>query len=562
MIVGIGAAILFGIVALFHLDGMSPHPARWVAIALFSFYGAVLLSRAKRLEFSIPDVCAISFIGWAALTLLWAPDLGNGLLVLQNILLLGAAYFLFSRIKLDWLIPIVLVCMVGALVLGFVRPISGGGFGNQNWIVEWLLLACPFAVCFSVMYRNRTWGFTGAAIAIAAVVYSIWFNESFTWVPILCSVVILALVVNKKYWVAVALIASGASVVALFPDLLGVDAMSSLTSRLEIFTNTVFLWLESPVWGHGAGSFDYGYSRVQEAHIAVFPWLDTIMRPTTVYAGAAHNEALQILTEYGIIGLLIAVAMYCNLMTVKPKTSLGKASVWVVAIGGTISMMAFPLQNPATGFLIAAALGIWSRDAARRGFNIPRLSMAPPAMALSLALLTGTVLWSMAHRDFGWVRPAMDINKPLALQKNWDAYKRYPIDPMFRRQLALTLIGLESMGDQVRVDDLAAEKIFAVAVSASPHNSALLMAILEHYIVQEKWQGKEVRIESILTELKTTSRLQPGTWVSESVWAAILGDEERMMTAVKNGLELDHAPPSDLAPLMEMAIALQMETIE
>ena len=563
MIAGIGAAILFGIVVLFHLDGMSPHPARWVAIALFAFFGAILLSRARRIEFSITDVCALSFVAWVALSLLWTSDLGSGLLAFQNLLLLGSAYFLFSRIKMDWLIPTVMACMVGAIILGFLRPLIGGGFGNQNWIVEWLLIACPFAVCFSVEHRARVWGFTGAAIALAAWVYSIWFNPSFTWVPVLSSIVTMFLLYRKKYFLAVFLVALGANIVLFAPEMVGADAMSSLTSRLEIFTNTIFLWAESPVWGHGAGSFDYNYSRVQEAHMAVFPWLDTIMRPTTVYAGQAHNEALQILSEYGIIGLTIAVAMFLSLVVVQPTTKLGKASVWAVAIGGTISMMSFPLQNPATGFLIAAALGIWSRDATRRSVNLPRFSLALPAISLSLALITGTVLWSMAHKDFGYVRLVIEHNRPLALQKNWDAYKRYPIDPMFRRQLALSLIGLESLGpDIVSVDDAAAEKIFNIALSAVPHNSALLLAILEHHFTYEKWEGNEDRINAILAELKSNARLQPGTWISDAIWSAIQGDEQNIRNAIRTGLALDHASPAALAPLMEMAIALKMETVE
>src|SRR5690606_7421211 len=131
-------------------------------------------------------------------------------------------------------------------------------------------------------------------------------------------------------------------------------ALDSLTARLEFWTNSSFVWLSSPLWGHGFGSFNFQYPRFDSVHLLLFPSMGHTMGATN-FAGAAHNEYLQVLCELGAIGLILSLRVVWRPWKPGPATvCLGLAMIE--------SLIEFPLQNPATALLASISLGFFLRS--------------------------------------------------------------------------------------------------------------------------------------------------------------------------------------------------------
>lgn len=130
--------------------------------------------------------------------------------------------------------------------------------------------------------------------------------------------------------------------------------VSSISSRLELWINSVFAWLDAPVFGHGLGSFDYAYAPHRIEHLRWFH--HSILTHPNVSAGAAHNEALQVLVELGLTGLALA----CVFLFTVFRASRSSAR-WAALATGVVAMVSFPLQNPATAILAAVILGVCAK---------------------------------------------------------------------------------------------------------------------------------------------------------------------------------------------------------
>ena len=130
--------------------------------------------------------------------------------------------------------------------------------------------------------------------------------------------------------------------------------MSSVLARVELWINSIMAWMDAPIFGHGLGSFDWSYSQHRADHLAWMP--TTILTTNTVSAGAAHNEYLHILVELGCVGLLL-----CALFVWLSVRRSASPAVWAVGVLAAISVIEFPLQNPATAVIAAVALGLTAR---------------------------------------------------------------------------------------------------------------------------------------------------------------------------------------------------------
>ena len=130
--------------------------------------------------------------------------------------------------------------------------------------------------------------------------------------------------------------------------------VSSISSRLELWINSVFAWLDAPLFGHGIGSFDYAYAPHRIDHLR---WLQgSILTHPNVSAGAAHNEGLQVLVELGMVGLaLVLLSVFTVLRASKSSAR------WAALAMGTVAMVSFPFQNPATAILGVVILGVCAR---------------------------------------------------------------------------------------------------------------------------------------------------------------------------------------------------------
>lgn len=83
-------------------------------------------------------------------------------------------------------------------------------------------------------------------------------------------------------------------------------------TRLRILVCSFPLIKEKPLWGHGIGSFQYVYPKVQGEYFVRNP--HSILWPTGRRSQHAHNDYLQLLIELGLVGgLLLLSALYLYL---------------------------------------------------------------------------------------------------------------------------------------------------------------------------------------------------------------------------------------------------------
>ncbi len=135
---------------------------------------------------------------------------------------------------------------------------------------------------------------------------------------------------------------------------------SSLASRAELWTNSVLSWWDAPIFGHGAGSFEWAYGEHRASHTALFD--QTILTTPSVGPGAAHNEVLQTLVEFGLVGTLLAAIFLWRVC--RGREDIARERQWPHAmlwVAVPMALIGFPLQNPASALLIVIGLAAMCR---------------------------------------------------------------------------------------------------------------------------------------------------------------------------------------------------------
>lgn len=304
-------------------------------------------------------VSGILVVGYAALSLLWGP----GLTQLPHWIACAGIVVFVALSGVD-LRPGIALGMLGAIGLQLhLDPDFWGGFGNENFIAEFVL------ICMAFLW----WPFW-----IVGLGYLLFLNGSdVKWVA-LGGLLLWWLVRNRLYWAAALLVLIPVNVFLFWG--VPVTVETSIMERAELWWNTVQVWLESPLFGVGMGGFDWWYALHQEDHL----WFrdETILRGPHVIAGAAHNEYLQALAEFGVVGGLLIFWFLRELRWNAP-----------IVVVLAISAVSFPLQNPATAALFSVACGYALRSPAwafRYSVTMPssgsrRLARMPGAMLTRLS---------------------------------------------------------------------------------------------------------------------------------------------------------------------------------
>ncbi len=128
-------------------------------------------------------------------------------------------------------------------------------------------------------------------------------------------------------------------------------------SRDEVSRDTFNMWLDNPVLGTGAGSYQYSYPSYRSADVT-----------TTRLYDYAHNDYLQFLAEFGALAsllLLLAVLLcfYWALQAMRLRRDdlfkgLGFASAMAIIAIGIHSLVDFNLQIPANAFMFIFMLAL------------------------------------------------------------------------------------------------------------------------------------------------------------------------------------------------------------
>ena len=564
----VGAALLFGIyVAL-------PSIPRWtvlyVAAAVVGAWWAVHASRVG-MRINRVGFASIVFMAWQALSLLWSPDPLQGAEQLLHFAVMAAVAVFVSTVprqEVEKLLPhCAAAALLGAMIFNWKWPQLHGGFGNPNFLAEFVIIAIPLTAWDLFAPANPPSPIRYDLLRVAALVWGLWHlvetESNLKFVAAAVWLAVWAYHMRRAWFVSLLLVLVPVNVALLMDwvsfkpcGAVGADIMCSFQARLEVWANTAVMWSKFPIVGTGLGGFNNWYPLFQEAHR---PLLGdrTVMMPVAQFAGAAHNEILQTLAELGLVGLAVA-AIGLSIVFAGAKTGgVNKPAIWTLVLAVVLSMGGFPLHTPSTGIIAACAVGVLGNGrAAVLTLELPRLRLvaAPIALAWGLALATAAPLAYKAEMLFSVTQAKISSDPLMAFWTNAEAARIWPLHSHYRHQLLLTLRAVtDFMGERAIIEREAADRAYQISRSASPHNPGIVAAWVG-YLLNSGRQG-EPGTEELLATLKTMADLQAVTWLVEAVYALSTNDEPRARFAVGKAHERAWRRERQYLPEVERLVA-------
>lgn len=334
---------------------------RWAVLSL-----CFLLAGLSDWKWTVVHRLGLLWLGLIALSAAWAISYQEVILDFWHWAILGAAFCLGSSLDakamrlplMAWAVAVGLQGPLAAvqLALGkdalFIEGINPSGFFvNKNFLSEAGLIASVIAL------QCRTWWllpFTLMALIVpsskAAIAMAVVMGIPMLWPMLKHRILRGGLIVG-------ALGVAGVVVYALTYKEWG---LTSMADRLSFWANALAMFADNP-WGVGAGNFWQNYPLYHDAILSTGADAYTIQqRPDH-----AHNEAINILAEMGIQGILVFGAMAAATVWRADRTWLPV----LVAIAG-IGMFSFPLSLPSTGFIAALVLGHLARNRLGSGRDV------------------------------------------------------------------------------------------------------------------------------------------------------------------------------------------------
>ncbi len=300
-------------------DGM-PRLAATAALGLASLQ---LLVHGTHRNYSLFHFIVILYFGWQLISMVWTPDIAwaEGVantsvqliflvllfsLVIDNRMRLIAAYqaYVFAIIVAS---GIVINSFLSGEESGYLR------YGIQNLTIDavgvFLAIAIPLEAYLAKYYQHKIMKIINL-VAIPLTFYAIFLTATRTaFIVGIIGLLYWAFTQRKASLIAKSLIGIGmvvalAAILAIAPKS-SVDRILStgesitegtLNYRSVIWGGSIEQWKESPITGVGLGGLGYALSK-----------------QSVQYRGA-HNSFIHILTETGLIGLILFLAMHISLL--------------------------------------------------------------------------------------------------------------------------------------------------------------------------------------------------------------------------------------------------------
>ena len=513
------AAMVAAALALYGTSFADSNDFRWLWI--MGLAGLSLLQMSSRaflrgnISFDWPELLLLGFVAYAVLSLAWSPDFLAGLALLSKLGLLAAIFLCLKNAGNDawfnWLcgaIAAAVVIVLGFELLKVTGPIAWGGYGNENFLTEFLILAVPFIAALAFIYRHKAVRAAVLAVLIADLGYLFFFNPSKIEFLVIAGLATAAIIGwgwrRSRRLTVTGVLAMVAVVVASVSYYWGADNgfRVSIYPRLALIINSLLMWLSQPIFGLGAGSYNYTYFLFQERHLE---WLDLgteLFASKETTAGAAHNEYVQLLATFGLLGAgLVAGFAYSLLrglkgrpMTVYAWCGLAASGVWLLN-----ALVEFPLQNPATALLAVIGLGFLARhgqpnkaDGSGAVFAINlnrarRMLLLFGAVVLVGAVGYGGYRFSSAHRHYLETVRYLNTRPDYAYAQNFEAYRLYPWDTAIRTQMYVTTTRWYELTRKTPLPLAEMDRVFEIAMSAGP-NTLLLLARLQFLLNSNLFQ--------------------------------------------------------------------------
>lgn len=263
---------------------------------------------------------------------------------------------------------------------GFPNPGLWGGFLVTGWFAGLQLLS-------SCSTTNRRIGIYAGLICIAYAVLISWSRAS--WMAWITGIMVLLF--NQEHfryhWKRspnFRFLLTGGSLLLLGGILGGLYLLRPLSAdgRLLVWRVGWSLFCQSPLTGHGPGSFEALYMLAQGEFLRNYPGQDGILAGNNRYA---FNECLHIACETGLAGILTGAGLLLLLYISGNRKA--AACLW----SGLLSVLVFACFSYPFSFLTfqVVVVGLAALLMSGRQRKIPLAGRIPFAVAIGLLLLSG-----------------------------------------------------------------------------------------------------------------------------------------------------------------------------
>lgn len=280
----------------------------------------------------------------------------------------------YDRLRIHAVVLMVAIGLSLHSVLDGLKFIASAGahnaqsipkFGDNNHLALVLVMLLPLFFYLFVHSRGRLarWGFAGAALLTTMAVLATASRGGFVG---MCLVAVALVLTTKRRWVAVAIVALGATVVINSATDGWVERMQTIQTAEQdaSFMGRVTAWKVSSAIAVDNPIFGGGFRALQSVAVwdrfkssdGLLGFVDT---PQLTRSGvAAHSIWFEVMGDQGFVGLLLFLLLIGNVVLVRRAIwqkvrSLGRQHLWAgdLADAVAISMLAFVV----TGSLLSAA---------------------------------------------------------------------------------------------------------------------------------------------------------------------------------------------------------------
>ena len=173
---------------------------------------------------------------------------------------------------------------------------------------------------------------------------------------------------------------------------------------------------------------------------------------------------------------------------------------------------------------------------ARRRQSRARSWIAAGASILAITFFSWQNFHSIRSESLlGTGRLMLHENPATGVSMIWKAYLAQPLARAPRRAMGFAIAVLQR---EAVVPEVLADKAHELAMSAGAYAPLTLFSRVEHLLISDRWKEENEEIEALLTQLKSTARLQATTWIVEARFALLLEDFPRAAVATHHGLSL------------------------
>lgn len=385
-------------------------------VCLIGAFIGLLLARphTRTGPFSLPVIC---FIGWSALSTLWAFNIVDAMVHLNGLVTVGLVFYIGSAVEheqkrnlvLVWSMSAGIVSIIGiGQYFGFdplVVPTAGNPsstFGYRNYVATYLAITIPVNVGFALFERSqlrRTLLLLSAMVTTLLLLYT---RTRGAWVGLVGALAIGAFLVTRSpelrrevlafrgKAIAIPLLVLLLLLAPLTPNMTRpgdfrfderkadlkttaaqVFSPSGARGRLTVWRNTLSMVADHPLVGVGLGAWMLHYPEYDGGE-----WITVNVAPQR-----PHNDFLWVLSETGLVGLSlfawIVVRLFLRGWRAKNLADLALCAGAIAYLGH--STFSFPRERIAAPLVFWLAVGLLSEHDER--------SHRPALAAGGLALL-------------------------------------------------------------------------------------------------------------------------------------------------------------------------------